>query len=118
MKEIVLFLMSFLFIFIIYEVFIVSRAKKNEKKKKDKKQPMEIKYLMAKYNLELKKIDYHKLLHLCAEVSSFDMALIVSISMLFDRYLFQLLLVLALVVPVILISYHLVYLVYKKRGLI
>lgn len=118
MQEIILFLISFVFIFFIYELFVVSRAKKNEKKKKDNKQPMEVKYLMAKYNFDLKKIDYHKLLHVCAVVSSFDMALIVSISMIFDSYMFQLLLVLILVVPVILISYHLVYLVYKKKGLI
>lgn len=118
MQEVVLFLMSFLFIFIVYEIFVVNRAKKNEKKKKENKQPMEIKYLVAKYKFDLKKLDYHKLLHVCAGVSSFDMALIVSISMIFDSYLLQLLIVLVLVVPVILISYHIVYLVYKKKGLI
>ena len=118
MKEIILFLMSFIFIFIIYELFIVTKAKKNEKKKKENKQPVEVKYLINKYKFDMKKINYHELLHTCALVSSFDMALIVSISMIFDSYLFQLIMVLILVVPVILISYHFVYLVYKKRGLI
>lgn len=118
MQEVILFIMSFIFILIIYEIFIVSKAKKNEKKKKDNKQPMEVKYLVAKYKFDLKKIDYHKLLHVCAVVSSFDMALIVTLAMLVENALLQLLIVVVLVVPVILISYHLIYLVYKKKGLI
>ena len=118
MEEVVLFLMSFIFIFIVYEIFVVSKAKKNEKKKKDNKQPMEVKYLVLKYKFDLKKVNYHKLLHVCAFVSSLDMAVIVSLAMLFDSYMLQLLVVLVLVVPMILISYHIVYLIYKKRGLI
>lgn len=118
MQEIILFLLSYIFIFIIYEIFVVARAKKNEKKKKDDKQPMEVKYLVNKYKFNLKKINYHKLLHVVALVSSFDIALIVSLAMLTDNYFLEIIIILVLVVPVILISYHLVYLVYKKRGLI
>ena len=118
MQEVILFILSFLFILVIYEIFIVSKAKSNEKKNKENKCPTEIKYLVSKYNFDLKKIDYHKLLHVCALVSSFDMALIVSLSMLVDNYLLQLLIVVILVIPVILVSYHLVYLCYKRKGLI
>lgn len=118
MQELILFVMSFILIFILYEIFIVAKAIKNEKKKKDNKLPVEIKFLIAKYKFNLKKINYHKLLHVCAAVSSFDMALIVSLSMLFDNYILQLLTILILVVPVILISYYFVYLFYNKKGLI
>ena len=118
MQEIILFILSFLFILVIYEIFIVAKAKKNEKKKKENKLPAEVKYLVSKYKFDLKKVDYHRLLHVCALVSSFDMALIVSLSMLVENYLLQLLIVVILVVPVILISYHLVYLCYRKKGLI
>ncbi len=118
MEDLILFLFSFIFVFIIYELFIVRKAKKNEKKKKENKQPIEVKYLMFRYKFDLKKIDYYKLLHVVALVSSFDIAFIVSISMLTNIFWLQILIVLALVVPVILVSYHLVYLVYKKRGLI
>ena len=85
MQQLILFLLSFLFILVIYEIFIVSKAKKNEKKKIENKQPVEVKYLMAKYKLNLKKINYHELLHVCALVSSFDMALIVSLAHLFEN---------------------------------
>ncbi len=118
MQEVILFILSFIFIFIVYEIVVVARAKNNEKKKKENRQPIEVKLLVTKYKFNLKKVDYHKLLHVCALVSSFDMALMVSISTIFDSYMLQLLVVLVLVVPVILISYHIVYLVYKKKGLI
>lgn len=118
MQELVLFLLSYIFVFIIYEIFIVARAKKNEKKKKDNKQPMEVKYLVNKYKFNLKKISYHKLLHVVAAVSSFDIAFIVSLSLLTNNFILQMVIILVLVVPVILVSYHLVYLVYKKKGLI
>lgn len=118
MQEVILFLLTFLIIFVIYEIVVVARAKKNLKKKKDNKQPMEVKYLMYKYKFDLKKINYKRLLHVCAAVSSIDMALIVSVSMIFDSYMFQLITAVVLIVPVILISYHFVYLIYKKKGLI
>lgn len=118
MQELILFLLSYLFVFIIYEIFIVKRAKKNEKKKKDNKQPMEVKYLVNKYKFDLKKVDYHKLLHVVALVSSFDISFIVSLSLLTESFLLQMLIILVLVVPIILVSYHIVYLFYKKKGLI
>ncbi|MDO5393942.1 MAG: hypothetical protein Q4F33_04995 [Mycoplasmatota bacterium] len=122
MQEIVLFLLTYLFVFVIYELFIVRRALKNEKKKgkkkdKETKLPMEIKFLVNKYKLDLKKVDYHRLLHVMAVVSSFDISFIVSLSLLTDSFILQMLIILVLVVPVILISYHIVYLVYKKKGL-
>lgn len=118
MKEIILFLLSYVFVFIIYEIFVVSKAKNNRKSKKESKQPIEVKYLVNRYKFDLKKINYHRLLHVVAAVSAFDIAFIVSLSLLFDSYLLQMLIILVLVVPVILISYHLVYLFYSKKGLI
>lgn len=118
MQEVILFLLTYLFVFIIYEIFIVRRAIKNEKKKKENKQPMEIKFLVNKYKFNLKKVNYHKLLHVMAFVSSFDISFIVSLSLLTKNFILQMLIILVLVVPVILSSYHLVYLVYKKKGLI
>ena len=118
MKEIILFLMSFVFIFIIYELLIVGKAKKHARNKKDNKEPIEVKYLVSKYKFNLKKLDYNKLLHVVSFVSSLDMAVIVAVAMLFESYMVQLLIMVVLVVPVILIRYHIVYLIYKKRGLI
>ena len=113
MQELYLFILCFFSVLIIYEIFIVNRAKK----KKTKKQPIEVRYLMVRYHLNMKKVDYNQLLQLVALISSFDIALIVSIAMIMDSYLFQLIMALVLVLPVILISYHFVGKFYKKKGM-
>lgn len=113
MEEVVLFGLCFFVVLVFYEIFIVKKAKK----KKDKI-PMEAKYLIGRYKIDLDKANYNQLLQVIAIVSSFDIALIVSIAMIFDSYLYQILVALIVVVPIILLSYHLVGLFYKKKGLI
>ena len=113
LEELVLFLLCFFLILLVYELFIVRKAKKN----KGKKHPMEVKYLIAKYHLNMRKVDYPQLLQIVSLVSSFDIAFIVSIVMIFDSYLGQILAILILVLPVILLSYHLVGMFFRKRGM-
>ena len=121
MEEIILFLLCFLLIFIIYRIFIIkplkNYKKEKKKRKKEKKEPIEIRYLITK-GLDLKKVDYDSLLNVISLISSFDMALIVSIASISDKYLIQLLITLILVIPVILISYHFVEKYYRKKGMI
>ena len=114
MKEFILFVLSYLVIFLGYQLFVVRPAKKHKKKK----QPTEIKYLVSKYNLDMKKVEYNQLLQIVALVSSFDIALVCSLIMIPTNFLLRLLVGLFGVVITILVSYHLVYLFYKKKGMI
>lgn len=118
MQELILFIMSFIFIFILYELFIVSRAKKNYKNKKNDKLPIEVNYLVSKYKLDLKKVKYEQLLQVVALVSSLDISIIVSLTLLFDSFILQIVVILVLVIPVILVSYYFVGVFYKKKGMI
>ena len=52
MQELLLFLLTFVFVFILYQIFIVRKAKKKGKKFKE---PIEITYLVNRYKLDLKK---------------------------------------------------------------
>ena len=116
MQEFVLFLFSFFFVLLIYELFIVRKAK--NKKKKDRKDPIEVLYLVRKYHLNLKEIHYPQLLQIVSLVSSFDIAFIVSIIMILDNYVLELVVGVFGLVLIIIFSYHLVYLFYKKKGMI
>lgn len=118
MHELLLFLLTFTFIFIIYNIFIVSKTKKRKAKDINSKDPVEISYLINRYHLDMKKIRYERLLALCAFVSSFDIALIVSISSISNNMYIELLIAFISSIVVILISYHLVYIFYKKKGMI
>ena len=123
MQEFILFAMCFCFVLLIYEIFIVTPAqrRKNSKSKKKqksvKKDPVEVRYLTTRYHLDLDKISYPQLLQIVALVSSFDIALIVTLIMLVDNYLFQLLLAIVLSIPIILVSYHIVGKFYQKKGM-
>lgn len=126
MKEIILFIACFILVFICYQAFFVlpmkkyRKNKKNDKKKKikEKKELAEIRFLVTKYKLDLDKVNYNKLLLVVSLVSSFDITLIVTIITLFDSYLVSFLLAAVLVLPIVMISYWLVYKFYEKKGMI
>lgn len=114
MQELLLFLLSFIFVFLLYQLFIVKRAKS----KKKPKEPFEVTYLVSKYKLDLKRVNYKRLLLVISLVSSFDIALIVSVIMLLDSFILEVVVGFIFTLIIILGSYHLVYLVYKKKGMI
>ena len=119
MTEFILFIMSFVLVFIIYQIFIIIPAKKrNNSKKKNNKELLEIRYLETKYKLDMKKIKYEQLLQICAFVSSFDISLAVTLVCLVNGLLMELLVGFISIIVLIFISYHLVYLFYKKKGMI
>lgn len=123
MEEIILFFMSFIFMFLIYQFFLVIPAKKRKKSRKkkgdrEKKELVEIKYLEKRYKLDLDKVNYNQLLQIVALVSSFDISLIVSIILMFDILWMEVIVGFVATLLIIAISYHFVYLFYKKKGMI
>ena len=122
-QELILFLLSFLLVFIIYQIFIVRRAKpkklvnKKDKRIKEPKEPLEVTDLVSR-GLDLKKVDYNKLLFVVSMVSSIDIALVVTIIMLLKVFILEIIVGFISTIGIILLSYQLVYLVYKKKGMI
>ena len=104
MKNIILFILSYILVLFIYEVFIVKRAIKN-KDDKDKKKPIEVRLLVKKYKIDLKKINYNKLLHIIALVSSLDIAIVASVIALLDNLVLQIIIGLVLGIVLIFVSY-------------
>lgn len=114
MEYIVSFLVNFLMIFILvylfYYFFSVRKARKN-----GKKVPVEVQYLLIKYQINLKKIKYKKFVNSVALLGSFDIALVGSIVLFFDNIFFQLLIGFMLFIPIILISFKVVGNYYQKK---
>ena len=98
----------------LYQIFVVRKAKS----KKKPKEPFEVTYLVSKYKLDLEKVNYKRLLRLISIVSSFDIALVVSIIVLLKNYILEIIVGFIATLVIILFSYHLVYLIYKKKGMI
>ena len=126
MEELGLFILSFIFILLIYQIFIIRPAKKRKnnkskgrKKKEDtSKELFEIKYLQARYKLDMKKINYNQLLQICAITSSFDISFIVYLIGIINNFILRVLGGFIFTLGIIMLSYHLVYLFYKKKGMI
>ncbi len=114
MNEIILFLMTYLFVFFIYQIFIIRKAKR----KNSKKRPMEVNYLINKYHVDIKRINYKKLLLIISLVSSLDISILVTIILIFDSYFIKIVVALLLVIPIIVISYHFIGSYYKKKGMV
>ena len=112
LDELVLFIMTFLLVFIIYELFLVRKAKKDKRRKK----PIEVNYLIGKYNLDINKLNYRRLLNIISVVSAFDISLVVTIVSLLNNFLFQLLVGFVLIMLLIIVSYDIVGRIYKKKG--
>ena len=113
MQEFVLFMMTFTVVFLIYQIFIMAKAKRRNSTKK----PMEVRYLETRYHINIKNINYKNLLLVISLVSSFDIALLVSIVMLISNYFLSILAALILVIPLILGSYHFIGIYYEKKGM-
>lgn len=122
MEEFVLFILTFLLVLVVYELFIVRKAKPGKaregKKKREAKEPMEVTYLVKKYHLDLEKVNYNRLLQVITFTSSFDIALVVSLILYLKIFILEIILGFFCTLIVIFISYHIVYLVYKKKGMI
>lgn len=113
-KELILFLIAFIIVFLLYRIIIVRRAKS----KKKPKEPLEVTYLVNKYKLDLEKVSYKRLLNVISIVSALDIALVVSIIVLLKSFVLEMIVGFISTLVIILASYHLVYLVYKKKGMI
>ena len=113
-RELILFVVSFIIVFLLYRIFIIKKAKR----KKNPKEPFEVTYLVNKYKLDLERINYKRLLNVISLVSSLDIALVVVIIVLLKSFILEIIVGFISTLIIILVSYHLVYLVYKKKGMI
>ena len=114
MEKLLVFVLSYIFILIIYELFIVNRAKRY-RDDESKKKPIEVRFLINKYGIDINKIDYNQLLQVIALLSSFDIALIAAIMAMFDNIVTAILAGLVIVLPITYFSFDYVGKRYRKK---
>ena len=118
MEEVILFVMTFVLLFIIYQIVFIVPQKKRVEKKGNKKELLEIRYLKSKYNLDFDKINYNQLLQLCAIISCLDMSIAVSVVSHINSLIWEIVVGLVVIFVLIFVSYYLLYLFYKKKGMV
>ena len=113
--DLIWFLGTFLVVYLFYFFFQILRHKKINKKKV----PVELLYLIKKYNLDINKIKYTSIMQRIALVSAFDIAFIATFVMRFIKNIYlAIILGGVLFIPLIMITYGFIGRYYKKKGLI
>ncbi len=123
-SDIIIFVIIFLLVFVIYNFAVINKEKKRLEKMKKKNQrvdeaayPAEVMYLVKRYQLDLKKVNYFSLLREISLVCSFDLSLIAYLATQVNGTIWQILIAALLCIPVIYISFMLYGKRLQKKGL-
>lgn len=123
-SDIIIFVIIFLLVFVIYNFAVINKEKKRLEKIKKKNQrvdeaayPAEVMYLVKRYQLDLKKVNYFSLLREISLVCSFDLSLIAYLATQVNGTIWQILIAALLCIPVIYISFMLYGKRLQKKGL-
>lgn len=111
MKYILLFIASFLVIYLVYFLIVVKREKGLDAFKKGK----QVMFFKNAYNLNLQKLNYRNFANSLSFVNAFIVALTVTVVEFVDGYVFKLLLGFIILIPLILICYYILGKFYKKK---
>ena len=122
LQNIILFLLTFITIFLVYEIMFIKVYRYNKKIKKGKiskddnlKEPVEVRLLKSYYQVDIDELNYSSVLNTIAFISSLDMAIIITVACLVKIGLIQILIALILVIPIIYSSYYLLAKYYKYK---
>lgn len=119
-EAMVLFILTFIVVFLIYN-FTFIRSYRYEKKLKkgktvkQKKEPVELRLLQYYYKVDISKLKYTSILKRVAITSSFDISLIVTVACVTKMGLLQILIACVIIFPVIYVSYWLLAKLLKRK---
>jgi len=112
MKEIIMFLLIFILVYLFYFIFVINKKKALKKLPNGK----ELTFLKYRYKLNYSKINIKSLAHKVALTNAFILSSTVTIISLIDNFILALLIALLVLIPLILICYHLIGTHYQKQG--
>ena len=110
------FIGTFIVVYIIYLLYYVIPKKKKYDKNKV---PLELTYLIRKYRLDMKKINYKKIMNQIGIVSAFDIAFTGTFMFIFVKNIYlSIILGTIMIIPLIIITFNIIGHIYKKKGLV
>ena len=115
-EKLIEFIIVLVLCYLVYLFFVILRKK--NKKFNSRKLKQEESYLIAKYNLDFKKINYKKYLHVVSLTNSFIFALTLELVQIVKGLFFQILLGFVILIPLILICYAIIGKYYQKKGMV
>lgn len=114
MKNILVALMAFILIELYYSIFVIRKKMKYDPNKAS----TEVKFLIQKFKLDMKKINYYNFMKTIALINALDIALILFWVSFIDKLNIECIVAIVLMIPVILISYTMFGNYLVKKGLV
>lgn len=112
MKELIIFIITFILIYLIYYVFVIHKHKTLLKWQNGK----EMTYLKKVYKIKIKESNLKKIANVIAFSNAFIVALALSIISLLNNFIIQMLLGFVILSVLILLTYHIIGKYYQKRS--
>lgn len=112
MVYIIYFIITFLIVYLISYFLLVWKKDEYD----PNKVPVEVDYMLKKYKLDIKKINYKQMLNVISIVGSLDMALASIIIFQLENIIVQLVVGFLILIPLILISFRILGKYYVKKG--
>ena len=112
MFDLIFSLVTFVLIYLFYVFFVILRKKKLEKFK----QNTYVKFLVTKYNLDLKKINFKILAHAIALTNAFIISAALFVISFIDNWLYKIGIAFVILVPLQFIMYALLGKLFEKKG--
>lgn len=104
---------------IIYMVYLFYYVIPKNKKYDENKVPTELVYLIKKYRLDMKKINFKKIMNQIGIASAFDIAFTATFIFMFVKNIYlSVILGGAMIIPLIIITFNVIGNIYKKKGLV
>ena len=110
MKEIIFFIVTFVFVYLVYYMFVINKKKSLEKWQNGK----EMTYLKTVYKIKI--IDLKKMANVIALSNAFIVATTISIVSIFNNFVSQMLIGFVVLIVLILGVYHIIGKYYQKKG--
>lgn len=111
MERIIVTIIVFLFIYLLYAVTVIH----SKKKIKDFEKSGQASFIIKKYKLSVSKINMKNFARLIAFANSFIIALAFFITDFIENYILKLLIGFIILIPTIILCYHLIGMLYKKK---
>ena len=112
MNYVILFVATFLIVYLLYLLTVILNKKKLEKFKKSN----QTLYFVKKYKIKVDNDNVKLLAHLVAISNAFIMSTAITIVELVPNFILKILVAFLVIMPLILISYHVVGKIMLKRG--
>ena len=111
MDKLLLFIITFLFVYLIYLITVISKLDKNDKFKKSK----QVLFFKNVYKIDIDKINLVKFAHILSLSNAFIIATTVIIIEIFDSLIIKMLVGFVILFPLTLLIYTIIGKIYKSK---